>query len=111
VAEAPWAGWALLAVVLLQGTVAWTLRLIDPPPAYLNLARDLWAREHEPAFWPVVALLLAGPILTAFALWRGRWPTRLATLALWPGWLWLLHRLDELTTLRTMLAVLWQHKL
>ena len=56
-------------VVALQVAVLLALALTpgEPPPR-VELFELLWAAARRPTFYPLVALLTAGPILTALAL-------------------------------------------
>lgn len=62
---------ALQAVLLL----AFAATPTDPPPR-ITLFELLWASARKPTFYPLVALILAGPPLTILALrkaGRHRW--------------------------------------
>ncbi len=93
-------------VVALQAALLLTLAATpaDPPtgPHPLQL---LWAWMHKPTFYPLVALLGAGPPLSWLA-WRTPGQHRAALLCVWAGFLLIL-----LTTFghRTavMLRILW----
>ena len=64
------AGRLTLAVAALHGALLLTLALDeDPLPWEVGLFELLWAAAHRPMFYPLVAVLIAGPVLTALA-WR-----------------------------------------
>ena len=57
-------------VAALHGALLLTLALDeDPLPWEVGLFELLWAAAHRPMFYPLVAVLIAGPVLTALA-WR-----------------------------------------
>lgn len=63
---------ASLVVLALQGAVLLALAVTpgDPPGGQtLTLWQLLWAASRKPTFYPLVGLLLAGPVLTLVA-WR-----------------------------------------
>ncbi len=67
-----------LVVLALQGAVLLALAMTpgDPPGgARLTLWQLLWASARKPTFYPLVGLLVAGPVLTVVA-WRLRGPHR-----------------------------------
>ena len=70
-------------VVGLQLVVIGTF-FADPAsdPIDLPLFQLLWAWMHKPSFYPLVALLIAGPLLTLICL-RIRGPHRPALLLAW----------------------------
>ncbi len=59
-----------MAVALLQGAMllTWAVAPTWDPPRVM-LFELIWAWMHQPAFYPFVALLLGGPVLT-FIAWR-----------------------------------------
>lgn len=61
-----------LVVLALQGALLVALAVTPgDPPASGTLWQLLWAASRRPTFYPLVALLLAGPPLT-WAAWRVR---------------------------------------
>jgi len=58
-----------MVVMALQAAVLLTLLLTPThPPARLTFFELLWASARRPTFYPLVALMLAGPVLTWLAL-------------------------------------------
>jgi hypothetical protein len=101
------AGVMTWAVAALQGAVLLTFA-VDPsdPPQAQGLFQLLWAAAHRPSFYPLVGLLVAGPVLTGLA-WCVRGPHRPWLIASWAAFLplailWHAHRLN------VMLRILWQ---
>lgn len=77
------------------------------PPSGPHLLRLLWAWMHKPSFYPLVALLIAGPPLTYLA-WRTPGRHRAAIVAAWLIFLTILvTAFGERTWI--MLRILWWH--
>lgn len=57
-------------VILLQGAMLLTLFVTKPHPLThrIRLAELVWAWMHQPAFYPLVALLVGGPVLSVMAM-------------------------------------------
>lgn len=90
---AEWLTWALagvlgLLVLSFELTRTWT-----PPGGDVRML--LWAWSRRPTFVPLVAALIAGPVLTLVA-WRRRGRHRRAIVAVWAvALLWLAARHGE----------------
>ena len=70
-------------VIVLQMAVLLTLWITPTwTPPKMKLVELLWAWLHEPTFYPFIALLIGGPILTAIA-WCYRGPHRLWLVLAW----------------------------
>lgn len=74
-------------------------------PPRIGLLELLWAWMHRPTFYPLVALLVGGPVLTIIA-WRMRGRHHLPLLLSWlifgvAAWYFFERRID------LMLRVLW----
>ena len=57
-------------VILLQGAMLLTLAVTPPMllPPRVRFFELIWASMHEPTFYPLVALLIGGPVLSMAAL-------------------------------------------
>ena len=93
-------------VIALQGALLLTLAVTpsDPPngPHFMQL---IWAWMHKPTFYPLIALLTAGPILTYLA-WRTPGKHRAALVVAWAALIaTLFTTFGERTTV--MLHILW----
>ncbi|MFW6060129.1 MAG: hypothetical protein ACODAQ_08100 [Phycisphaeraceae bacterium] len=64
-----------MVVMAIQLSVVLALALVpgEPPRMQIGFLEGLWASARRPTFYPFVALLTAGPVLTVLAL---RWPGR-----------------------------------
>lgn len=93
-------------VIALQGALLLTLWVTPTwTPPQMRLLELLWAWMHRPTFYPLVALIIGGPLLTGVA-WC--WPGR-HRLWLIVGWLGLIILLTQFHRERilAMLRVLW----
>ncbi len=62
------AGWLTWGVVLLQCSLLVTLAVTPTwTPPRMKIAELFWAWLHKPEFYPLVALVVLGPILTFLA--------------------------------------------
>ncbi len=59
-----------LVVLVLQVLVLVALALTpgEPPAMRMALLERLWAAARQPTFYPLIALLIGGPVLTLLAL-------------------------------------------
>jgi len=73
------------AVAALHGALMLTIALDeDPLPIRLGLFELLWAAGHKPMFYPLIAVLTAGPVLTILA-WQVPGRHRHYLLGIWGG--------------------------
>jgi hypothetical protein len=97
---------ATLAVLALQGAMLltwWVTPAWDPPR--LRLLQLLWAAAHRPSFYPLAALVVAGPLLTLLA-WQRKGSHRHYLLAGWAVFLLVTFGFFARRALN-MLDVLW----
>lgn len=97
------------AVAALQGAVLLTFALVPAKvPPRLPLADLFWAASRKPQFYPLVALLVAGPLLSALA-WHARGPHRALLVIFWSAFITVVFAF-HLERVRMMLRVLaWQY--
>ncbi len=96
------------AVVALQGALLLTLALTpSDPPDGPHLLQLIWASMHRPTFYPLIALLCAGPPLT-FLAWRSRGEHRAVLILSWIVFLAVMSTAFGERSL-VMLRILWWH--
>lgn len=94
-----------MVVLALQVALLLTVALLPALPPRLTLFELLWAASHKPSFYPLLAMLVAGPVLTGLA-WRERGEHRKLLLVSWPIFVALLVGVYG-QTLALMLRILW----
>lgn len=96
------------SVIALQAALLLTLAVTpSDPPNGPHIRQLIWAWMHKPTFYPLIALLIGGPILTALA-WRTPGKHRPALLLTWVLFLFVLISAFGERTL-VMLRILWWH--
>lgn len=99
--------WLTFGVIALQVALLVAFHLYpDPPPVRGTLWQGLWARANMPAFYPLLALFIAGPPATALAV-SVRGSHRLWLAAAWAAFLPLLIAWHGQRTV-VMLEILWK---
>jgi len=98
----------MCVVLLLQGAMLLTLFVTRPwvLPPRIRLAELLWASMREPVFYPLVALISAGPALTILAITIKGWH-RLGVVASWIGFLTVIHLYYQNRMITMLRSLYW----